>query len=264
MQKMTEEEIKSTQLNILDAVAHYCEEHGLRYWLDSGTLLGAIRHNGYIPWDDDIDIGMCRQDYDYFLKHFNDSSEKYKAYSIENDKHFYFPFIKVMDMSTVLYEPDENGKKLSVNIDVFAYDNAPDETAITELYDKRDFFRKWEKQRLPLTSPGGNGLRKAFIYLLRIGLKIFPSWYFTRKIVQNAKTYYNVTTDYVGCFTCWSRREYFRKIAIRELVSHEFEGKEYKIPIGYDEVLTTFYGDYMQLPPVEERETHHSYVAYKE
>ena len=138
MKELTIEELKQYQLGILKVVAEYCEGNEIKYWLDCGTLLGAVRHKGYIPWDDDIDIGMLREDYDKFIYSFNSSNERYKVYSIENNPDFYFPHAKVLDTDTVLYEPDENGLKLNINIDIFIYDNAPDDERLT----KRMFKKK--------------------------------------------------------------------------------------------------------------------------
>ena len=67
MKQVTGEQLKKIQLEILDVVTQFCDANGIRYWLDSGTLLGAIRHKGYIPWDDDVDLGMLREDYERFL-----------------------------------------------------------------------------------------------------------------------------------------------------------------------------------------------------
>lgn len=107
------EELKRIQLEILDNVANFCEKNKINYWLDCGTLLGAIRHKGYIPWDDDIDIGMLREDYERFMKLYNKENEQYKFYCIENNKKFDYPHGKVIDTNTILYELDmKHGKKI--------------------------------------------------------------------------------------------------------------------------------------------------------
>lgn len=143
MKQVTGEQLKKIQLEILDVVTQFCDANGIRYWLDSGTLLGAIRHKGYIPWDDDVDLGMLREDYERFLSIFNKSNDRYRAVSLENDPKFYLPFTKVCDTTTVLYEPDEKGFKLHINVDVFPYDRAPDDDKIAgEMFDRRDALRR--------------------------------------------------------------------------------------------------------------------------
>ena len=82
MKQVTGEQLKKIQLEILDVVTQFCDANGIRYWLDSGTLLGAIRHKGYIPWDDDVDLGMLREDYERFLSIFNKSNDRYRAVSL--------------------------------------------------------------------------------------------------------------------------------------------------------------------------------------
>ena len=127
MKKITVEELKKFQLEILGVVADFCEKNNIKYWIDSGTLLGAIRHKGYIPWDDDIDVGMLREDYNKFSKIFNEKNNRYKFVCIENTPDLFVPHGKVCDTTTELYEPDETGHKTSINIDIFVYDNAPDD-----------------------------------------------------------------------------------------------------------------------------------------
>ncbi len=263
MRRIYLEEMKQIQIHILDAVTEYCKANNINYWLDSGTLLGAIRHKGYIPWDDDIDLGMLREDYDRFIKSFNDSSDKYKVNSVEIDPLCPFPFAKVMDVDTILYEPDEkDGVKYSVSIDIFVYDNAPDDEAmVREMFARRDYCqRKQSLQSGTIRNLGPLHKRLAKHFLFYI-LKLVPQNYYCRKLIENSRRYVDLSCNKVGNFTSVSK-----VVADKELFSSfvevEFEGKKYNAPVGYDEWLRLFYGNYMQLPPVEKRVSHHQFIAY--
>ena len=104
VKELTIEELKEVELNILKDVAKFCEEHDIKYFLCGGTLLGAIRHKGFIPWDDDIDIAMPREDYERFFKLYNGSNPRYHADSLENNPNWHMSFGRVGDTETVLYE----------------------------------------------------------------------------------------------------------------------------------------------------------------
>lgn len=263
MKQMTIDEVKKVQLEILSCVAKFCEENRIRYWIDSGTLLGAIRHKGYIPWDDDIDVGMLREDYDRFSAIFNQSGSAYHFLCVENSPNFYLPHGKVCDNNTVLYEPDENGYKSAVNIDIFVYDNAPDDPGeLKKMYDRRDRLRQ---MYTVLTSPvvmHGNPV-KYVAKLMRKGIYkvLYKKPDQIPEMVANSKKYASSSTDCVGNFTSYMRMSCDKRV-FRNFVNVEFEGMQFKAPVGYDEWLRSFYGDYMQLPPVEKRVSHHSYKAY--
>ena len=89
MHELSLDELRKIQIEILDVVVKFCDDHEINYWLDCGTLIGAIRHKGYIPWDDDIDIGMLRPDYEKFMKLFNEENTRYKFMCYELDEKFY-------------------------------------------------------------------------------------------------------------------------------------------------------------------------------
>lgn len=258
---LEKKEVCRLQIGILDAVASFCEKEGIRYWLDSGTLLGAIRHKGYIPWDDDIDVGMLRPDFLRFMKSFNASNQRYQLICQELDSTCVYPYGKVLDTNTVLYEPDEHGIKSCVNIDIFIYDNAPDdEHACSKMYQQRDRYNMLNLLRNKMI--GTHGIWKDLIktcgYLL---LKPFPNGFFAKKMIENAKQYADQETGYVGNFLAYTR--IWCEIGIfADFVEVAFEGKVYKAPVGYDRWLKAFYGNYMELPPVEQRVSHHMYQAY--
>lgn len=262
MQRIDSKELKKIQLEILDAATSFCEQNGIRYWLDCGTLLGAIRHKGYIPWDDDVDLGMLREDYDRFLTLFNRENSKYKFVCIENSPDFYLAHGKVCDTETLLYEPDENGYKLHVNIDIFVYDNAPnDDGEIERMYDVRDRFRRIHRVKTLPVSRSGNKIKTVLKHLRKKFYNLRYPKAIILKIVQNAKKYSDTETERVGNFSALTRMSCNKRV-FDEFIDVEFEGKKYKAPVGYDEWLKCFYGDYMQLPPEEKRVSHHSFVAY--
>lgn len=255
--KIDKEELKKIQIQILDNVANFCEKNNIQYWIDTGTLLGAVRHKGFIPWDDDIDIGMLRNDYDKFIKLYNSSNSRYQLHCYELNDDYYYPFGKVLDTKTILYEPDINGVKISVNIDVFVYDNAPSNLKkVKKMYSK---FRRYERLRLHQHFCVNSN---SFINnILNKILKLFPENYFVEKIINNSKKYMNKNCTHVGNFTSISQ-VYCSKEFLKSFIKLEFEGKLYNAPIGYDEWLKAFYGDYMKLPPEEKRVSPHSFVAF--
>ena len=262
MREILLDELKEIQIAILDVVDAFCKENNINYWLDGGTLLGAVRHGGYIPWDDDIDIGLLRKDYDLFLQKFNEKNERYKVFSIENNKNFPYPFSKVLDTNTILYEPNEQGVKLSVNIDVFVYDNAPnDDKLLSQMYRKAEIYNRIYHFLLYKTklynadkfNPVKNTIKK-------ICSKISPC-FVCKKIVNNSKRYSLKDTCWVGEFLCATKIKASKNI-FKEFVEVNFEGKKYNAPIGWDIWLTCFYQNYMELPPIEKQTSHHLFKAY--
>lgn len=271
MQRLTLDELKKKQLEILDVVMKFCNENGIKCWLNGGTLLGAVRHKGYIPWDDDIDLGMLRPDYDRFMNEFNGWNPRYEFRSIENDPEFEFAFGKVFDNETVLHEPFGDLTDLAVNVDIFPMDNAPDdEKKVQDIYKENhscnvavNILRKGIFGPVP-----GSITRRICIRgyrLLWMAAHLFPSksarFSYLKKIAENSKRYANENTEKVGNFFGGQRVACRREI-LSNLTELEFEGKMYKAPVGYDEWLTLLYGDYMTPPPPEKRTSGHDLEAY--
>ena len=140
------EELKIIQIEILDEVHNFCLEKGITYFLSSGTLIGAIRHRGYIPWDDDIDLYMPRKDYERFLKIFNQISENCRVLSLSTDKKYALAYAKVERLGTRMIEHVDNPMEMGVNIDVFPIDGVPDSETERERY-----FAKIQRKRNALT-----------------------------------------------------------------------------------------------------------------
>lgn len=263
MKEINIDELKKIQFNILDDINNFCKENKIKYWIDCGTLLGAVRHAGYIPWDDDIDIGMLRDDYDKFLKLYNTKNSRYRLMAAELTNDYYFQFGKVVDTKTLLYEPDENGIKGAVYVDVFVYDNAPDDdNKLKKMFDKRDLYHKLRiAQIYPDLYDKTSFKKRIFRFFLSIYLKFLPKNYYTKKMIKHSKKYVNKETKRVGNF---SQLEYVvgDKKIFDSFIELPFENKKYPAPIGYDEWLKAFYGDYMQLPPKEKQISNHVFKAY--
>ena len=137
MNEINLEELKAIQVEILDEVHRFCEANGIKYFLSSGTLIGAVRHKGYIPWDDDIDLYMLRSDYEDFLKEFNKKEENYRVVSLRTDKKCTIAYAKVERLGTVLIEDVDHPMEQGVNIDIFPVDGVPDDVNARKKYFSR-------------------------------------------------------------------------------------------------------------------------------
>ena len=263
MKQIDIDNLKQIQLNILDYVMNFCAENNITCWLNGGTLLGAVRHKGYIPWDDDIDLGMLRPDYDKFMALFNKHTQRYKFRSIENDPECFTHFGKVFDTNTILYEPNEKGEKLAVYVDIFVMDNAPaDKEECRKMFRKRDILyicNLGRKFPIFLKPTRGGFIRSLIIYAFRAFLRIFPRHYFVKKLIENSKSC--KYTGFVGDFT-GLRNAVCPVEKLSSVIQGSFEGKNYNIPVGYDEWLKALYGDYMQMPPENKRISTHKFKAY--
>lgn len=266
MRELSGEEVKKSLVEILETIHKYCEDNGIVYYLWGGTLLGAARHKGIIPWDDDIDIGMPRKDYERFFKGFSCDNKRFKAVCFENQADYYLVAGKVIDTNTVLYEESSIGCPLGVFVDVFPIDNLPDDIEKLKKFDKRiKVYRdllmmkslKWSKDR--------KLLKNIIISLGHILTNNISTEYLLRKITKLSMTYADCDdSNYIGVISILSygMKEIFPRIWFKERVCMEFEGKEYLAPKHYSDILTKMYGNYMELPPLDKQKTHHAYRAY--
>jgi len=139
MKSVNVNELREIQLSILDSVAEFCEKNNIKYFLAYGTLIGAVRHKGYIPWDDDIDIIMPRTDYEKFINDFNNFSNDYKVYTVNNTEWFPFPYAKVSYENSIIKELSDNMKNhnIGINIDLFPIDGVPKDEKLIKKHLRR-------------------------------------------------------------------------------------------------------------------------------
>ena len=251
------QELRQIQMGILDDVHSFCEAHGLRYFLSSGTLIGAVRHKGYIPWDDDIDIYMPRKDYEEFLQTYTSESGHYRAINPQTEQHYYYTFAKVVDSRTRMVEKETEGYEIGVYMDIFPVDYVTDNLQERErIFKKKKLLYKIRRCKISKN----NYLRSRLAYYV---YKLWPMSVGQierkiRKLIVLAEptcTVCNMTEAGPGIKGC------FPAVDISSSVDIEFEGTQYKTMVGYKDYLELTYGDYMTLPPVEQRVTH-KFEAY--
>lgn len=267
MKELTLEDLKLIELDILKMFDQFCKEHGIRYFLGYGTLLGAIRYKKFIPWDDDVDVLVPREDYGRLLTLFKDT-EKYCLYAYERNRKYRFPFAKLCDMETTLteiYYP-HNGVELGVNIDIFPLDNWDDDFEKARQEMTRISHYNMCLSCMKVDKPKTDNPMK---YLLWKGIiawcRLHGSEHYIRRITKECVKPGQNGSRYKGvkAWPIWGDRGIVPAEAFDDVIEVEFEGFMFPAPIGYDTYLTCLYGDYMPEPPVEKQKTHHAFVAYR-
>ena len=259
---MNETDRRKAQLlmiKILKGVHRVCAENNIHYFLHFGTLIGAVRHNGFIPWDDDIDVGMLRSEYERFLKIVKTKlDDNFIVQNQTNDKGFAYCFTKIMLKDTVWIEQSSiktNKKYNGIYIDVFPFDKVPvNEQQRTKFFNKCrliNYFTlckyKINEQKM---SDNHAMLKKAFV-------AIVPKFIFFRVRDFIFKKYINLNSNFL-ISGLWNKtvKHPLPEEFYKDLVLHKFEDSEFFIPTHYHEVLSAFFGDYMKLPPESERLSH--------
>lgn len=267
MRRMTKKEIKIVQLEILDYIDGICKANGIQYSLAFGTLLGAVRHRGYIPWDDDIDIMMLRRDYRHFVKCIeNDELNKGRYYlaAFENSDRMPGAFSKIVNKETTLIRKNASMsyRNQGVSVDIFIYDYLRDDkrnyvlrSLITIIVLKLYRISCFEKR---------NEIRGRFIFIKSL------LWQFVRQ-VGTEKWIELFMKNWEGVIDR-NRSEYcgkaypvgyiYSSTIFDEFVDLEFEGKAYPCIAQWDSYLQKVYGAYMKYPPSYKRYGHPGVYAY--
>lgn len=263
MMPISDEDNKKVQLGILSYFSQFCKENKLQYFLGYGSLIGAVRHNGFIPWDDDIDILMPRKDYNKLTGLFNKNKtdEKYELVHPLNKKARH-PNVKIIDTRTVKIEKaieyNLQDGYLGIDIDIFPVDGQPE---------NEKEFRKWRKKLVhyykgytycirTFAQLGKREKVEKIVYSLLFKSK--EEAYKKAQILHEMYPYEN--SRFVGVYESMYIYEGDRVPieCYEKSISHIFEGHYYDIPIGFDTILRNWYGDYLKLPPQNEQQKHHA------
>lgn len=262
--ELTHEEIKNIEYDILCDVDEFCRKNEITYFLAYGTLIGAVRHQGFIPWDDDIDIFVPRPDYDRFIQSYKptDPSKQYRVID-GSDKRCKTVYAKVYDATTIKIESGcdyTSIQPIGVDIDVLPIDGLPE--------DEREYcsHRKKIKMLNRLFTLCVKEPRKSVVrYIASEIARMFGQAFWVRLITALATKYPYDRSKKAGMIvTIFEGYDDRYPISIfRESIPMRFESRDFPIPIGYHECLTQLYGDYMKQPDLENRRTHHKNKCYR-
>lgn len=262
LKEISTEELKQLQLDILLEVDKYCMSNNLTYSLAYGTLLGAVRHGGYIPWDDDIDIMMPRKDYEHLLSSFK--HKRYKPISNDIDNSFFLPYAKIYDDETILIEQGIKSH-YGVNIDVFPIDVAPEIHELNGWYRCKhiiDLIYTVRKLELESRRSYAKNLLIIFVRMLTFPVSVRKLC----KIIQLKSKKFNkrIEYNYKGVLSVGGlKKSHVLPTEVYEqFKSIKFENKDFVSIKDTDTYLTANFGDYMTPPPPDKRITHHSFKAY--
>ena len=262
MKEINTKELKQIQLSILSEVHDFCEKNKLSYFLGYGTLLGAIRHGGYIPWDDDIDIVMPRGDYEKFIRMFED--DELEVLSLHNDSKFPFPISKVSNKNTCLVEESSyNYDRLGVNIDIFPLDGLSSNLVKARLH---VFFLRlltiiMELKKMKVTKRR-SFIKNCIVVVSHIIFCVIPLNVLLKFIHFVSRMYSYNSSIYVEQLYVPRQSRIVERELFIEKELHVFEDFKFYIPKGYDFYLKSLYGEYMTLPPPADRVPKHHFVAF--
>lgn len=274
MEKELLRKVQLAQLEIANEVKRVCQENDIKYFIDSGSLLGAVRHQGFIPWDDDMDFGMLAEEYEKFLKIAPQAlGADFVLQSWNTDAGYPFAFSKVLKLGTEFLEDvfETANKRNELYVDVFPYYPFPTKKALQKKQKNGIQFYKHilmvQSGMTPWTRPN------SFLGRIKTWCMYLPFIIMAKMASREyAKTKYQDVLDASkgeehNAFFPAGSSKYGKWIipssCFDSYTNLPFEDTFFMAPADYDTYLTSAYGDYMQLPPVDERENHHKIIKVK-
>lgn len=258
MTELSREELIKVNVDILRDIHNFCMQNGIEYSLFYGTLIGAIRHQGFIPWDDDVDIVMPRAAYNKFVNLYK--SERYKLYCCELDINYDLPIGRLADETTLKVEKTSTGKNTGIAVDIFPLDG--------KVLTRRNLFFElglfWLRNAFRFKGTTLVKQDRKWYKNIIVGLiKVFLLPYSIQTICKTLNRYIQKfdfeNSVYVGSYLSpYKKKDCVKRSAFDAYVDVKFEGHTFKAMSGYDEYLRSIYGDYMKLPPLNHRGTSHN------
>ena len=269
--ELSTKDMQGISLEVLKIISDICEQNGFRYFLIYGTLIGAIRHQGFIPWDDDIDIMMPRPDYDGFLAYFESHKDDYpdlKLFNPKTCKDYPYMISRVSNQKYEIIMDNEKKYGMGVFVDIYPFDGAgntfPEAIKFANRGDRLSSLC-FQSTREHFTTLGTtSGLKKIIKLPAFVLAKVIGKEYFQTKLAKLANVKEYDRSEYVCCVVWMSNgaRELFKRELFDDFEYKKFDKYKFRVPKRFDEILKQNYGNYMELPPEKDRVGHHFYKAY--
>lgn len=262
MIELTGKDLQNCLLEAGKAFGELCEKNGLTYFLSGGTLLGAVRHHGFIPWDNDMDMMMPRTDYEKLLSlKFDDG--RYKVLDCFSDRNYGYSFAKFVDTKTCRYAIDDNQTEFGVYVDIFPIDGYPDSLFLSNMRNNYlRYLRIWRGFMLSKQSKKRSKFRGVKNFIRKINPTSANAY--SRRINRIGQRNRYEDSAYVGVQSGTHVQKYERnpRDVFDRTIYLPFEDTTFPCPAGYDGYLRRLYGDYMQLPPENKRVASHKNRFY--
>lgn len=273
--KLTFREVQLGAYEILKKIDEICSDHNWKYFLTYGSLIGALRHDGIIPWDDDIDIMMPRPDYEAFRKYMIKNSKRLyplKLFDTNTVEAYPHMISRVSDMRYHLIFDNEVDYGIGLFVDIYPLDGVGNDLDTANKLIRKTksvasmcFLTSRKSFAMDNTESKKKMILKFPAYLWA---KMMGNKHYINKLTRFSKMYRYENSNYVACLVWPAGKKYGRmrdvyKKELFQVTKHQFEDREFNIPVGYYEFLTTTYGDFMTPPKKAERKTHHTYTAYQ-
>lgn len=256
---------KKINLELLVYFDKVCRENGIHYSLTGGTLLGAIRHGGFIPWDDDVDVFMTRPEYKKLSDVFPDD-HRFIFMDRTKDRSFNFVYGRLLDTRTLITEAIGSvNAGTGLFLDISAVDGLPNNAFCRRLH--ISYMRVIARlRRSTVSNPQWKSYRQKgpFFRFLKYIVRLFTTHQFWNRRFEDVMCRYpfEKSETYVGNFTSqYGKREMMHKTAFDSYLDVEFEGHKFMVCQGYEEYLSNIYGDYLSYPSKKKRKGHHVYKA---